>query len=657
MESLHVSRLSARYRLPAGEPDARARLDRVLRGVLDEALDQALSRAGVPAHEEVCIRSVHAPARLRLAVADADLAAAWSVALADAIRATLDAGGPGVVRYGSRSQAVIDLLLGVAAGDLRRAWAWRQMGLWSAGDSPSAALAAEEAARTLVSRPESIVAAVAAAARAGVLPVLAARIAPPAWVVLARTALAAASLADSVAAALLASPAPPRLPAPSTASSADGPRAGAPPAAPVASDTSVTSADALGAQADAAASAAVRRVLRASRIAAALSADAAAVASLAEHPEVRRALAILAVLEAEPSALLRPSAVALVASVERETSTANLDTTPEMTGHFRQEDRDDALFERAVRTRAQVDRAAPLSSADAIDRAVAPPSSGDALDRSAVADSATPDRAFARTDESQSTRLHSTDRPESPDDRGWEAEAGEAVISRTAASDTSSSANRLEDKKDSKEERSLPAVRVEAETRWGGLLFLVNLLTQLELPSELLDAFPARPLHWTLHRLALELLPLDPRDPAALAFAGLPPDRDPPSQDEPPAADEETAAIAAVATRVTRALHERVAQEPVASTSPGTGEVASLSEPERASEPERLLSRPAEDGRQATATLREVCRRDATVSADPGWIELRLRLDQVSVDVRRAGLDLDPDWVPWLGAVVRFVYE
>jgi hypothetical protein len=27
------------------------------------------------------------------------------------------------------------------------------------------------------------------------------------------------------------------------------------------------------------------------------------------------------------------------------------------------------------------------------------------------------------------------------------------------------------------------------------------------------------------------------------------------------------------------------------------------------------------------------------------------------VEVRRAGLDLDPGWIPWLGAVVRFVYE
>ena len=42
--------------------------------------------------------------------------------------------------------------------------------------------------------------------------------------------------------------------------------------------------------------------------------------------------------------------------------------------------------------------------------------------------------------------------------------------------------------------------------------------------------------------------------------------------------------------------------------------------------------------------------------AEMGWIEVHLRLDDVDVDARRAGLDLDPGWVSWLGVVVRFVY-
>jgi hypothetical protein len=42
---------------------------------------------------------------------------------------------------------------------------------------------------------------------------------------------------------------------------------------------------------------------------------------------------------------------------------------------------------------------------------------------------------------------------------------------------------------------------------------------------------------------------------------------------------------------------------------------------------------------------------------EPGWIELRFSLDEVSTEIRRAGLDLDPGYVPWLGVVMRFIYE
>ena len=71
----------------------------------------------------------------------------------------------------------------------------------------------------------------------------------------------------------------------------------------------------------------------------------------------------------------------------------------------------------------------------------------------------------------------------------------------------------------------------------------------------------------------------------------------------------------------------------------------------------RLRGEPAPDRRAAAALLRETARRTAAVEADPGWIDARLSLDEVSIDVRRAGLDLDPGWLAWLGVVVRFVYE
>ena len=55
--------------------------------------------------------------------------------------------------------------------------------------------------------------------------------------------------------------------------------------------------------------------------------------------------------------------------------------------------------------------------------------------------------------------------------------------------------------------------------------------------------------------------------------------------------------------------------------------------------------------------LEFVCRRRAEVVADPGWFEVRLSLDEVTTEIRRAGLDLDPGYLRWLGAVVKFVYE
>jgi hypothetical protein len=49
-------------------------------------------------------------------------------------------------------------------------------------------------------------------------------------------------------------------------------------------------------------------------------------------------------------------------------------------------------------------------------------------------------------------------------------------------------------------------------------------------------------------------------------------------------------------------------------------------------------------------------RRMATMVLAPGTIEVSFSLDDVDLRVRRAGLDLDPGFVWWLGSVVRFRY-
>jgi len=66
MSALNVSRMRVRYRVPAADPNVRKRLDAVLDRVLGDALEPALVLRGVPVSEEICVRVVRAPARLRL---------------------------------------------------------------------------------------------------------------------------------------------------------------------------------------------------------------------------------------------------------------------------------------------------------------------------------------------------------------------------------------------------------------------------------------------------------------------------------------------------------------------------------------------------------------------------------------------------------------
>jgi hypothetical protein len=167
-------------------------------------------------------------------------------------------------------------------------------------------------------------------------------------------------------------------------------------------------------------------------------------------------------------------------------------------------------------------------------------------------------------------------------------------------------------------------VRRRAHTRFGGLLYLVNLANRIGLAQRILQEgrLAQRNPRWSLHQLALALVPAVASDPAALAFAGVLPEGDPPNQDQPPASENEHAAIAQLRRGLLLALRE-------------------------------VLDRPRDSDLEL---LDFVCRRRAEIVADPGWLEVRLSLDEVRTQIRSAGLDLDPGWVPWLGIVIRFVY-
>jgi hypothetical protein len=52
-----------------------------------------------------------------------------------------------------------------------------------------------------------------------------------------------------------------------------------------------------------------------------------------------------------------------------------------------------------------------------------------------------------------------------------------------------------------------------------------------------------------------------------------------------------------------------------------------------------------------------VCQRPGRLKLEPGWIELHLDMDRIDTRLRRVGLDLDPGWVPFIGAVVRIRYD
>lgn len=52
-----------------------------------------------------------------------------------------------------------------------------------------------------------------------------------------------------------------------------------------------------------------------------------------------------------------------------------------------------------------------------------------------------------------------------------------------------------------------------------------------------------------------------------------------------------------------------------------------------------------------------VCQRPGRLQIEPGWIELHLDMEQIDTRLRRVGLDLDPGWVPLIGAVVRICYD
>ncbi|MGG5820903.1 hypothetical protein [Falsiroseomonas sp. HW251] len=152
----------------------------------------------------------------------------------------------------------------------------------------------------------------------------------------------------------------------------------------------------------------------------------------------------------------------------------------------------------------------------------------------------------------------------------------------------------------------LPPLAGPLATEWGGLLFLLPLLATTGLAEELDEALPA-----ALHAIGLGL-GAPPDDHGLRAFCGgtWPEPRDLPEQLAP-------LAIAALEA----ALHDRLG--------------------------------PPDD---RETWLPDLCRRDALLTIEPGWIEAAFPLSFADARLRRGAIDLDPGHLPWLGCVVRFRY-
>ncbi len=191
-------------------------------------------------------------------------------------------------------------------------------------------------------------------------------------------------------------------------------------------------------------------------------------------------------------------------------------------------------------------------------------------------------------------------------------------------------------------------------TLWAGLPFLLATADGAGIPDLVLTdpALTERPLRWIIHRLGQLLVPAAPDDPSVMALAGLTP-----TAEAPDGGRHATAEGASAASAMTLEKHdsERHTAESHDLEQLALEQLALEHHAARWAEATAgRLGRPHHDPFDVVA---EIAFRRGEVLAQNGWIEVHLSLRDVDVDVRRAGLDIDPGWVPWLGVVVRFVYE
>jgi hypothetical protein len=560
MTTLTIRRLGAE--VPADvEQASPARVDRLLRLVADRALGERHAIYGALSGEWY-VRRLDLHVDLAVDEPDGTAAARWAALIAGTIR-DLVPDGSNVLHFRSRGRLLLDLVVGLATGDLSRAWAWRQAGLLTPdgpdpADRPGAALVAAAAREPRLAVPVLV----RAAEQVGVRR-LHATLGPAGWV----------ALADLVR--------PGWLNAVSAAAEARSTRPGGEHWA-----------------AAVLASSALARTVRSEGIVPDdVTRSAWAVLVLAETDPVGRAellaevIAGLAHPEARTPSPREPEPAA-------EPVAAKVGPVPV-----------------PMRRADDPEPARPHLTRDPSERTAADLDSG---------------RSAGPPDGLPSTGEHppAGTPPGQPDVPATTAPARPAEPK--ARPDTSAASVLAASVDDSPAEVGTVPPDAEAEpgapTNWAGLLFLLNAASAAGLPDVLETdvRLAARPLRWMVHQLALRMVPVRADDPAALALAGLPP-----AAPVPAGAPSEPAEEAALV-------------QHAAAWAAAVGHVL-----EQARHPEDDTPIP---------TLWSLARRPGWIVADPGWLEVQLNLDEVDLLVRRAGLDLDPGWLDWLGTVVVFRY-
>ena len=585
MLSIAIDRVHARYLMPPLALREQPRVQRIMDDALTRVLEGEIEREGIASSGYVCIREMNAVAIVRLREPDSLLASGVGSAIAGAIRRLIDEGSSAVVEYGSRAHALVDLASSAMAGDFSRSWAWTQVGIWRADFPLRTDVTADLIVRALAKEPThgAAIAAYLARERADRFGELIARATPNAWDALARAAwLAAGGVGDPAAR--------------STS------RAGSTPDAIDRHTHTLEEIDPERRRRHGAESLARRVVTRSAIARVSIARFASA------HRDTRRAVALLALLDVEPSAVRSGEIAPLLTAIERAMQPKQgSDTWQNLP----------AVAEEGSDTSQDLPAAARLEQA-----------------ASAWDASESPTNDLRRP---QQEPRDETMRAPSVEDR------------RTAQGNDSDAVG------------TAPDVRRLAYTRHGGLLYLVNLLPRIGLVDHhgqdgairRDERWSDRGLRWVLHQLAMMLAGIDPADPAALVFAGLVPDAPPPSSMQDPPTDVERAALETLRATVARALRDTLGglDEPHAEASDERSAACpEISRGEVSRDEQRRLE-------SDQALVDEVCRRGARIAADPGWIEARFSVEDVSLDIRRAGLDLNPDWVPWLGVVLRFVYD